>query len=189
MLRVLGSVALVFVLGAAAFVIYAHWFAPHMNGQSSAPTVGAPPAQPVVTPPPAVKEPPVVPPPAPVVQTPPPPRPVTPEVRPAVPYRRTHVVQRGESLSSISRHYYGTPDQYTKIADANNLRSRDLIRVGQLIVIPDGPVASPAPAAPVTETAPETETPTEPRAEVAGTTQQPDFEPMPPTLNAVKKKE
>jgi nucleoid-associated protein YgaU len=39
-------------------------------------------------------------------------------------------------LSKISKEYYGTPNDYSKIADANNISDPDLIKVGQELTIP-----------------------------------------------------
>lgn len=50
---------------------------------------------------------------------------------------RTHVVKPGESLWVISKKYYGNAELLTKIAESNNLTSRDRIRAGQVLVIPD----------------------------------------------------
>src|SRR4051794_10062752 len=91
-------------------------------------TPPAPPEAPAPVPAPM----PLAPAPLPIVQAPTPPAPRR--------MKRTHVVQSGESLSSISRKYYGTPDYYSKLAEANNLKSRDRIRVGQVLVLPDLPV-------------------------------------------------
>jgi len=98
-----------------------------------------------------------------------------PPAPPAPKLRRTHVVQAGESLSSISRKYYGTPDRYGKIAAANNLRSRDLIRTGQVLVIPD--YAGP----PIIESVGD-----ENDARTASAMDTQDFEPQPPTLNTTR---
>jgi nucleoid-associated protein YgaU len=49
-----------------------------------------------------------------------------------------HVVQKGETLSKISKKYYGDPNLYMKIFDANKdiLKNPDLIKVGQKLRIP-----------------------------------------------------
>jgi hypothetical protein len=47
-----------------------------------------------------------------------------------------YVVKAGDNLSSISKSFYGNANQYNKIAQANNLASPDLIRVGQELKIP-----------------------------------------------------
>lgn len=76
------------------------------------------------------------------------------QAAPQVTGRRTHVVQSGESLWSISKKYYGKAELLNKIAEGNGITTHDRIRAGQIIVIPDlnGIVAPPAvahtPAAP-----------------------------------------
>lgn len=54
------------------------------------------------------------------------------------PVKRTHQVQRGESLASISIRYYGDKDGWKKIFEANKAKLKDpeLIKVGQVLVIP-----------------------------------------------------
>ena len=49
-----------------------------------------------------------------------------------------HVVQKGETLSKIAEHYYGDPNLYPKIFDANRdvLTDPNMIRVGQKLRIP-----------------------------------------------------
>jgi nucleoid-associated protein YgaU len=47
-----------------------------------------------------------------------------------------YVVQAGDNLSKISKHFYGDANHYLKIAKANNLDNPDLIKVGQELVIP-----------------------------------------------------
>jgi len=48
----------------------------------------------------------------------------------------THVVQRGETLSSIAQSVYGDPDAYTRIAVANGITDPDVIVDGQVLTIP-----------------------------------------------------
>ena len=50
-----------------------------------------------------------------------------------------HVVQSGESLSKIAKHYYGDPMKYKQIFEANNtvLKNPDLIYPDQELVIPN----------------------------------------------------
>lgn len=129
-----------------------------------------PPMQPVVAPTPAPA--PVVP----VVQAPvAPPAPVQVVEPVAAPeHKKTHIVQRGDTLSSISREHYGTEAHFLKIASANGLKNRDRIRIGQVLVIPE------LPAIERIETA---ERGVE--QDRASTTLGPDFEPIPPTLNIV----
>jgi nucleoid-associated protein YgaU len=47
-----------------------------------------------------------------------------------------YVVKSGDNLSNISKAFYGTPNQYTKIAQANNIANPDKIQVGQELKIP-----------------------------------------------------
>lgn len=49
-----------------------------------------------------------------------------------------HTVQSGESLSKISKEFYGDPNQYNKIFEANKpmLSDPDKIYPGQVLVIP-----------------------------------------------------
>ncbi len=66
--------------------------------------------------------------------------------QPPAPTNRVHVVQRGENLYRIALHY-GT--NYHTLAAANGIRNPALIRVGQVIRIPDdGSDAPPDPPAP-----------------------------------------
>ncbi|NNE77278.1 MAG: LysM peptidoglycan-binding domain-containing protein [Pricia sp.] len=50
-----------------------------------------------------------------------------------------HVVKSGESLSKISKHYYGDPMKYKKIFEANTdiLKNPDIIHPDQVLVIPN----------------------------------------------------
>ncbi|MEZ4811375.1 MAG: LysM peptidoglycan-binding domain-containing protein [Allomuricauda sp.] len=50
-----------------------------------------------------------------------------------------HTVKGGESLSKISKHYYGDAMKYNKIFEANTniLKNPDLIHPGQVLVIPN----------------------------------------------------
>ncbi|WP_158976331.1 LysM peptidoglycan-binding domain-containing protein [Cellulophaga sp. L1A9] len=50
-----------------------------------------------------------------------------------------HTVKSGESLSKISKQYYGDAMKYTKIFEANTgiLKSPDVIQPGQVLVIPN----------------------------------------------------
>jgi len=52
---------------------------------------------------------------------------------------RFHIVQSGETLSSIAKKYYGTTSAVDKLVEANRdtLSSPDRIRPGMKIVIPD----------------------------------------------------
>lgn len=50
-----------------------------------------------------------------------------------------HVVKSGESLSKISKHYYGDAMKYNKIFEANRniLNNPDMIHPDQVLVIPN----------------------------------------------------
>lgn len=50
-----------------------------------------------------------------------------------------HEVKSGESLSKISKHYYGDAMKYNKIFEANRniLDNPDMIHPGQMLVIPN----------------------------------------------------
>ena len=53
--------------------------------------------------------------------------------------QRHYTVQAGDTLSKISREYYGDPNQYMKIYNANRsvLKDPNTVRPGQELVIPD----------------------------------------------------
>jgi hypothetical protein len=50
-----------------------------------------------------------------------------------------HIVESGESLSKIAKHYYGDMMKYKQIFEANRdiLDSADVIEVGQVLMIPN----------------------------------------------------
>lgn len=50
---------------------------------------------------------------------------------------KTHTVQPGESLSLISKTYFGDFSMVNEIAKLNNISNVNLIQPGQLIKIPD----------------------------------------------------
>jgi nucleoid-associated protein YgaU len=56
---------------------------------------------------------------------------------PAAP--KTYTVQPGDTLSKISKHFYGEAGKYMKIFEANRdkLSNPDLIKVGQVLTIPE----------------------------------------------------
>lgn len=56
----------------------------------------------------------------------------------SVPSAVTYTVKSGDTLSKISREYYGTSDEYMRIFYANRdkLRDPDKVQVGQELVIP-----------------------------------------------------
>jgi nucleoid-associated protein YgaU len=47
-----------------------------------------------------------------------------------------YVVKSGDTLSKISKTYYGNANEYNKIAQANNISNPDKIQVGQQLRIP-----------------------------------------------------
>jgi nucleoid-associated protein YgaU len=55
------------------------------------------------------------------------------------PVPRTYTVQAGDTLSKISRQFYGDAGKYMKIFEANRdkLSNPDLIKVGQVLTIPE----------------------------------------------------
>lgn len=61
------------------------------------------------------------------------PRPV--ETEPA--HGETYVVQRGDTLSAIAKWIYGDASLYGKLAAANGISNPHLIRVGQVLQLPD----------------------------------------------------
>lgn len=64
---------------------------------------------------------------------------------PVVPGQTTHVVQAGESLSTIARRYGMSA---TLLADMNNLPNPDAVKIGQVLIIKPAPVATEDPPAP-----------------------------------------
>lgn len=74
-----------------------------------------------------------------VTVTAPPPAPAAPTAPPAPPANvRVHVVQRGETLSSISQKVYNTPHRWREILEANRetLPRPERLDVGQTLIIP-----------------------------------------------------
>lgn len=69
------------------------------------------------------------------------PKPIDPNDSP----ERTHVVVSGDSLSSISDMYYGTPKHADLIYEANRgtMPNRNALKIGQSLVIPPLPPAKP----------------------------------------------
>lgn len=47
-----------------------------------------------------------------------------------------YTIQNGDNLSKISKHFYGNPNHYQKIAEANGIENPDRIKVGEEIKIP-----------------------------------------------------
>ena len=58
--------------------------------------------------------------------------------RPSTPAVRTYTVQPGDSLSKISKQFYGDANKYMKIFDANKdkLADPDKVKVGMDLLIP-----------------------------------------------------
>jgi LysM repeat protein len=55
---------------------------------------------------------------------------------PAAPANQTYTVVSGDTLSAISKRFYGDANQYMKIAQASGIANPDLIRPGQVLTIP-----------------------------------------------------
>lgn len=49
---------------------------------------------------------------------------------------QAYTVKSGDNLSNISKRFYGTANNYQKIASASNIADANLIRAGQQITIP-----------------------------------------------------
>lgn len=47
-----------------------------------------------------------------------------------------YTIKAGDNLSKISKLFYGNPNHYTKIAEANNIENPDRIQPGQTINLP-----------------------------------------------------
>ena len=47
-----------------------------------------------------------------------------------------YVVKAGDNLSKISKSFYGSPNEYSKIAQANGIANPDKIQIGQELKIP-----------------------------------------------------
>jgi nucleoid-associated protein YgaU len=47
-----------------------------------------------------------------------------------------YVVKSGDTLSNISKSFYGSPNEYAKIDQANNISNPDKIEVGKQLKIP-----------------------------------------------------
>ncbi len=62
-----------------------------------------------------------------------------PAVKPAVASRRTHTVAKGDTLVIISRKYYGTPNRWKDILNANSrvMKSERDLKIGRLLDIPE----------------------------------------------------
>lgn len=49
---------------------------------------------------------------------------------------KTHVVAAGDTLAKISQTYYGTPNRWSEIREANHLRDEKSLIIGHTLVIP-----------------------------------------------------
>jgi nucleoid-associated protein YgaU len=49
---------------------------------------------------------------------------------------QSYTIQSGDNLSKVSKHFYGDPNKYEKIAQANNIADANKISAGQTITIP-----------------------------------------------------
>ena len=47
-----------------------------------------------------------------------------------------YTIQSGDNLSKVSKHFYGSPNHYQKIAQANSIENPDRIQAGQELTIP-----------------------------------------------------
>jgi len=47
-----------------------------------------------------------------------------------------YTIKSGDNLSKISKHFYGSPNHFQKIAEANGIADANVIRAGQTISIP-----------------------------------------------------
>ncbi len=47
-----------------------------------------------------------------------------------------YTIKSGDNLSKVSKLFYGNPNKYAKIAEANGIANPDLIKVGQQINVP-----------------------------------------------------
>jgi nucleoid-associated protein YgaU len=47
-----------------------------------------------------------------------------------------YTIQSGDNLSKVSKHFYGSPNHYQKIAQANGIDNPDRIQAGQELTIP-----------------------------------------------------
>jgi nucleoid-associated protein YgaU len=61
------------------------------------------------------------------------------QLRETKPFERIHVVRSGETLSDISRQYYGSADKWQKILGTNRLPISDpgKLRPGMRLIIPE----------------------------------------------------
>jgi nucleoid-associated protein YgaU len=47
-----------------------------------------------------------------------------------------YTIQSGDNLSKVSKHFYGSPNHYQKIAQANGIDNPDRVQAGQTLTIP-----------------------------------------------------
>jgi nucleoid-associated protein YgaU len=47
-----------------------------------------------------------------------------------------YTIQSGDNLSKVSKHFYGSPNHYQKIAQANGIENPDRVQAGQTLTIP-----------------------------------------------------
>jgi nucleoid-associated protein YgaU len=57
----------------------------------------------------------------------------------STPRTRSHVVQQGETLSSLAAQYYGRPGEWRSIADANGIEDPRRMVVGAFVTMPSAP--------------------------------------------------
>lgn len=95
---------------------------------------------------------------------------------------RRLIVEEGDTLSAIAEDFYGDPQKYLDIAEANGLTDPDLLQVGQELLLPnfeapdepDEPVETVPTTEPPTPPADPLETPPEPAEAIAPTPQASD---------------
>ena len=66
----------------------------------------------------------------------PPAAPTTTYTAPAATGQQTHVVQRGDTLWSVSRRFYGNGNRWREIAQANGITNERRLIIGQTLIIP-----------------------------------------------------
>lgn len=132
------------------------WASRLFGGRKPAPSVEGPTVTPPVVVAPETTDGPIVAPPkveeeAPAVETPTTPlesieapqETVAPE--PPAPEPVQHTVFPGDNLWSIAQQYLGNGDRWREIADANGLANPSMLRVGQILIIPNAEQTGPAP--------------------------------------------
>jgi nucleoid-associated protein YgaU len=48
----------------------------------------------------------------------------------------THIVEKGETLESISLRYYGTPNYFMEVAKANSITNFRKLKTGEELILP-----------------------------------------------------